>query len=239
MPRRPVYGPAAREEARRLVREARGEKIHLGWFTKINLCRVARGERPLGYSTTFKDTLFNKAILGQILADRLKELSAGSDRVREEINALRADLAKIERELARTLEIALASDEDAKTVADALRVKEREKSALQAKLEHLDGEAQEAESFDPVQWLKDISDLLSTLPTVFGLAVGPAGARRILRECLPQPLKVTPDPEGGWTYEGVGSFEQEGLQRAMKEIKGQIAPDRPTSISPTELVPPG
>jgi hypothetical protein len=50
------------------------------------------------------------------------------------------------------------------------------------------------------------------------------------------PVKVTPDAEGGWTYEGVGSFEQEGLQRAMKAVKGQIAPDRPTS---TKLVPPG
>ena len=52
------------------------------------------------------------------------------------------------------------------------------------------------------------------------------------------PFKVTPDAEGGWTYEGVGSFEQEGLQLAMKAIKGQIAPDRPISPSSTKLVPP-
>ena len=48
--RRPVYGPAAREEARRLMREAARERINLGWPTKISLCRVAKAERALGYS---------------------------------------------------------------------------------------------------------------------------------------------------------------------------------------------
>jgi hypothetical protein len=45
-----VYSPAAREEARRILREAKREKINLGWSTKTNLCRVAKGERPLSYS---------------------------------------------------------------------------------------------------------------------------------------------------------------------------------------------
>src|SRR5215467_15321553 len=50
LPRKPVYGPAAREEARRLMREAKREKINLGWSTKTNLCRVAKGKRPLSCS---------------------------------------------------------------------------------------------------------------------------------------------------------------------------------------------
>jgi len=50
VPRQPVYGPAAREEARRLMREAKREKIHLGWPTKTSLCKVAKGERPLGFT---------------------------------------------------------------------------------------------------------------------------------------------------------------------------------------------
>ena len=32
------------------MREAKREKINLGWSTKLNLCRVAKGERPLSYS---------------------------------------------------------------------------------------------------------------------------------------------------------------------------------------------
>src|SRR5215467_626739 len=50
LPRKPVYGPAARKEARRLMSEAKREKINFGWPTKTNLCRVANGERPLSYS---------------------------------------------------------------------------------------------------------------------------------------------------------------------------------------------
>src|SRR5215831_5359195 len=49
-PGKPVYGPAAREEARRIIREAKREKINFGWPTKLNLCRVAKGKRPLSYS---------------------------------------------------------------------------------------------------------------------------------------------------------------------------------------------
>src|SRR5262249_40538296 len=48
-PGKPVYGPAAREEARRLMREAKRAKINFGWRSKASLCRIARGERPLRY----------------------------------------------------------------------------------------------------------------------------------------------------------------------------------------------
>src|SRR5690242_1670987 len=54
--------------------------------------------------STFKSTLFNKAILGEILADRLKEMTAGSDGVREEITALRAEVAKLDAALERLLD---------------------------------------------------------------------------------------------------------------------------------------
>src|SRR5215831_35666 len=50
LPRKPVYGPAARDEVRRILREAKREKINFGWFTRMNLYRVIKGERPLSYS---------------------------------------------------------------------------------------------------------------------------------------------------------------------------------------------
>jgi hypothetical protein len=49
-PRKPTYGPAARKEARELMAEAKRQKINLGWSTKKNLCKVAKGECPLHYS---------------------------------------------------------------------------------------------------------------------------------------------------------------------------------------------
>ena len=33
----------------RLMREAKRERINLGWPTKTSLCKVAKGDRPLGY----------------------------------------------------------------------------------------------------------------------------------------------------------------------------------------------
>jgi len=62
LPRKPVYGPAAREEARRLMREAKREKINLGWSTKTNLCRVAKGERPLSYSVWERTQAYMKRV---------------------------------------------------------------------------------------------------------------------------------------------------------------------------------
>jgi hypothetical protein len=50
LPRKPVYGPAAKEECRRLLREAKREKVNFGWRTKISLLKVIRGEKPLGVS---------------------------------------------------------------------------------------------------------------------------------------------------------------------------------------------
>jgi len=50
LPRKPVYSPAAREEARRLMREAKREGMNFGWPTKTSLCKVAKGERPLSCS---------------------------------------------------------------------------------------------------------------------------------------------------------------------------------------------
>ena len=50
LPGKPVHGPAAREEARRIIREAKREGINFGWSTKKSLYKVAKGERQLSYS---------------------------------------------------------------------------------------------------------------------------------------------------------------------------------------------
>jgi hypothetical protein len=50
IPGKATYGPAARTEARRLMAEAKRTKRAFGWFTMMNLCRVAKGEAPLRWS---------------------------------------------------------------------------------------------------------------------------------------------------------------------------------------------
>ena len=61
-PRKPVYGPAAIEEARRLIRDASRARINLGWFTKKSLCKVAKGERPLSYSVWERTQAYTRRI---------------------------------------------------------------------------------------------------------------------------------------------------------------------------------
>lgn len=141
-------------------------------------------------------------------------------------------MAQVEREMSRVLDLALAGSGDVSVVAEALRVKEREKITLQAKLEHLDGLRQAADAFDPVMWMRDITALLETLPVSFGIAVDPDGARQLLREVLPTLLKVTSDENGvGWTFEAEAQFNERGLREAAHRIKGQL------SVDPLKMVP--
>ena len=57
-----MYSPAARKEALRLMSEAKRGKINFGWPTKMNLCRVANGERPLSYSVWERAQAYMKRV---------------------------------------------------------------------------------------------------------------------------------------------------------------------------------
>src|SRR5262252_4506863 len=62
LPRKPVYGPAARKEVRRIMREAKREGINLGPYSKISLLKVSRGERPLSYSVWHQTQVYMRRI---------------------------------------------------------------------------------------------------------------------------------------------------------------------------------
>src|SRR5215467_4461737 len=85
-PRRwkPVYGSAAQEEARRLMRETKAERINFGWFTKMNLCRVSKGERPLSLSLCkqVREYLARKRAEREVIRQPLRfQLGPGGPRV--------------------------------------------------------------------------------------------------------------------------------------------------------------
>jgi len=62
LPRKPVYGPDARTEVRRILREAKREGINLGPYSKISLLKVSRGERPLSYSVWHQTQVYMRRI---------------------------------------------------------------------------------------------------------------------------------------------------------------------------------
>ena len=168
----------------------------------------------------FKGNFLNPVTLGQILMRELAQQTEGPEAAKAEAEALRRDVAKLDRELARALEIALAGKGEAKTVADALRAKEREKATLQARLEHLDGLRQAAEGFDLAEWFKETSELLSA--TKDFLEADVKHGRKMLRRCFATPLTVSPDGQGSWTFSGEGRFVPSDLSRLVQENMADI-----------------
>jgi hypothetical protein len=84
LPRKPVYGPAAREEARRIMREAKREGINFGWPTKTSLCKVAKGERPLSFAlcNQVREYLARKRAEREVIRQPLRfQLGRGGPRV--------------------------------------------------------------------------------------------------------------------------------------------------------------
>jgi len=195
----------------------------------------------------FKGNFCNPVTLGNILMAELKQQTEAPDAAKEEAESVRKSLAGIERELGRLLEAVLAGAGDVQTLADAMKAKEREKSVLQAKLEHLDGLQQAAEGFDLAEWFKETSELLAG--TKEYLEADTEQGRRLLRRCLMSPITVKLDPEGGWTFEADGRFMPSDLNRLLRpeteenphaeqrRVQGRISAD--LNPPPTKLVPPG
>lgn len=207
--------------------------------------------------STFKENFCNPVALGQMLMREFEERAVAPEARKAEVEAVRRDIAKIERETARMVTAVAEGEGDAAPLVEGIRSRERQKADLQAKLEHLDGLELAAESFDIVDWLEEMRDLLANTRDL--LEADTAAGRQLLRACLPKPFVVTPDGKGGWNYEGEGVFvaadvdrfiEQRGEEpRRLKcdiivppkgkipvenrRVRGKVGPD------PLKLVPPG
>ena len=55
---------------------------------------------------------------------------------------------------------------------------------LQAKLEHLDGLQKDAESFDPVAWMREMSELLGDVHAAFAPVPNPNQSQRLAEQNL-------------------------------------------------------
>ena len=52
--------------------------------------------------------------------------------------------------------------------------------------------------------------------------------------------RAAPDPAGGWTFTGVGRFNESGVRAEVREIKGRLGdPTGPGNPDPMKGVPPG
>ncbi len=216
-----------------------------------DICPNGRGipyeELTAAVITTFNETIFHPKALAIMVQEELRRRAEEPDAVKAEIEGLRRDLAKLEQEIARGVEcIFEGTAGDVKALGQALKGKEREKDVITAKLEHLDGIQKAAEGFDLAEWMHEQTELLDQIKTHMSRGSLPPeeatadqrsrfaeGARRILRVCLPAPLVVSPDPDGGWTFKGQGRFIEQGI----REVLGRINPTQ--NPESQKMVPPG
>jgi site-specific DNA recombinase len=224
-----------------VISRARREGVRKYWLCGrahrhgVSACSA---QQAVGYEAltgavvdTFKATILSKKVLDQMVADELDARRRAPDAAQAEVEALTADVAKLNRTLEKLTDAVIAGG-DAKTLVTRMKTMERERDDLAAKLEHAQGMLVAAESFDTAAWMREQADLLGDLRHMVELPAGmtpdqrqryTAGARRILKVCLPDGLTVTREPDGVWTFKGVGRFVGNDLQQ-LREVNGRIEP---------------
>ena len=198
----------------------------------------------------FKESFCNPLLLASLVRSQLQELAAAPDEAKEEMQALRRDLSKLEGETNRLVEGLATGTGDVAPVMAAIQTRERQKADLQARLEHLDGVQQASQDFDVAGWMIEMGQVLADVRKFFdpdaAVARGvddPASARQLFRMCLPKPLVVSPDGQGGWTFEGEGVFvegdirKQREISLQSRGVQGHV--QSASNPVPLRVVPPG
>jgi site-specific DNA recombinase len=163
---------------------------------------------------TFRENFLNPVAIGQLLAHELAERSAAPDAAKAEIAQIRADLAKVERELPRLVEAVAVGTDPVPALMEAIQIREDRRVALSARLEALENVTRAADEFDVESWLVETRELLADTRNL--LEANPAAGRQLLRRCLVKPVIVSPDSAGGWTYETEGRFIAAELAKVVE-----------------------
>ena len=152
-----------------------------------------------------KSYLLDPAFVVTLIVKQLEARRNAPDDLKAERQSLETRIAKLSQELERAAEMVFAGTAPA-TIRDMMLAKEAERRDLQAKLEHLNGLAIEAEEeFDPEAWVKEFKGILDNLRETF--ESGPRVGRQVLRRLLDGPITVTPGAEGGsFAFFGQASF---------------------------------
>jgi site-specific DNA recombinase len=116
---------------------------------------------------------------------------------------IQAELARIDAEL-KKLGDAVAGGASVQTLLDAVKAREAERRELLAQLEHLDGLAKAAASYDGTDHLAAWKIILPGWSKAL-IAEGPAGRQR-LRSILRGPVYVSKGTDGVWRFEGHGTL---------------------------------
>ncbi len=132
----------------------------------------------------------------------------------------REDLEKAVRRIGvelQRLATAVAEGAAVKTLLEAIKTRERERDALQAKLEHLDGLQRASESWDARAYGEKVREILGDWQRLLGAS--PEVARQVIGKLLTTPIHVFPvEAEDGSRYFRFGARGSYG--RALGGIIG-------------------
>jgi site-specific DNA recombinase len=132
----------------------------------------------------------------------------------------REDLEKAVRRIGvelQRLATAVAEGAAVKTLLEAIKTRERERDALQAKLEHLDGLQRASESWDARAYGEKVREILGDWQRLLGAS--PEVARQVIGKLLTTPIQVFPvEAEDGSRYFRFGA--RGSYSRALGGIIG-------------------
>jgi hypothetical protein len=184
----------------------------------------------------FRKDFLHPATLGRLFMAEYEERQRRPDLLATQRDELTAEVKKRDQELSRLTEAITAGAGDVRPIVEAMKRAQRQRDDAGAKLEHLDGLAQDEEDFDVVEWLAETKELLAD--TQATLEADPVAGRHVLRGLLTTPLTITPVDDGRvFKYLGQGALDR----LLTGEIPGRSGRSGRSVRKPntTALVPPG
>ncbi len=161
---------------------------------------------------------FEEALVGQVVLAQLEQALDEHKRRAQDPEPLKAEAAKLKREVSNLVNALAAGDLD--DVHDAIR-------ARKARLEHLEGTLQGlgvAALFDVAEFAKRVLPVIADWQA--HLKKNTSTAQQVLRKILPEKIKATPGPEGSWTFDMLADYSAvlkevglDAISAILQEVK--------------------
>jgi site-specific DNA recombinase len=189
---------------------------HLYGKTK---CPNAR-RLPVSYAEKFLFQSFETAFVGSLVLDQLRLALEAQRAATQDPEPLRIELRSLKSQIANLIE-SLASGKGMSTITSAIA----EREARVVEIEQILARATALEDIDVEQFRAQTEEVLTDWRD--HLRKNPSTARQVLRKCLPEKMKVTPDPvTGGWRLEGWTDYrkvlEEVGLSAVTTAVEAAL-----------------
>ena len=170
----------------------------------------------------FKRDVLTPSIIEDAIARAIERHLAGAGQAATERQGILAELGKLETELGRFTE-AIATGEALPSLLDAIKVRERRRADLKARLEHLEGLERAAGSWNRTTFAESLRGALADWRGI--LEGNPVQARQILRKLLVGRLILSPTVrEDGRYYEIAGKVSYGRLLTGIIGVQGLVPP---------------